>query len=337
MRNLRIARFAVQALALEAELRDKPGLVGPGHSGAHEDMDYALFLRSARSLSPIFRGCAAAGRAFAEEASGARCRAEPPVCGDQHPLLFGLRPLGEEGERRMLAATGGVNTHKGALFSLGLLSAAAAWVLGEEGRGKAATRNLGDRICLRVARMCSGLVESELGRKAYAKPSVPVRGRTAGERFYMRLGVRGARGEAEDGYPLVRVKLLPRLREIRGLGNAEGVRIARLDALLLSIAELEDTCLLSRGGHEGLEAARRGASEVLKAGGAGAPEGAARLLRLDAEVCAAGLSPGGSADMLAAALFLDSLERAAAESAALEAFRLKILSFTSTMSGGECA
>lgn len=105
----RISEAAVRALIREAETTPKPGLVDRRNNGSHPDMSLEMLLRSARSLKPYFRECARAGMKL-EEA-------------DAFPTL---RALGMEAEKTMLNATGGVNAHKGAIFSLGLLAASAA-------------------------------------------------------------------------------------------------------------------------------------------------------------------------------------------------------------------
>jgi triphosphoribosyl-dephospho-CoA synthetase len=302
----RLGSMAVEALVLEASLEGKPGLVCPGVNGAHEDMDHAMFLRSARSLEKCFIECARLGLSFGG--------------GDPADLLPLLRPVGLEGERRMFEATGGVNTHKGAIFSLGLLLAATGLVvqrraenLGgshvpgtasgdggfDAGRYAGSGTGTGTEACLMVSAMCRGIVQRE------GDPS----GATAGLRFQAALGIRGARGEAEAGYPLIRETLLPLMRKRRRLGDPGKARRAALGILLESMANLDDTCLLSRGGLEGLELCKAGAAEVLLSGGAGSVAGSARLERLDRELCERRLSPGGSADMLASTFMLDMVER----------------------------
>lgn len=276
-----IGTLAVEALLAEAALSPKPGLVTPFSPGAHQDMDFPLLVASARALGPCFEACAGAGL-------------DAVACG--RPLLLeDLRPLGLAGERAMFRATGGVNTHKGAIFALGLLSASLAFAQAE-GCGS----GLGDAACRRVARMCEGLVRQELSDAAVA--------RSAGQRLYRDHGVRGARGQAEDGYPLLREQLLPRLRSALPRGH-EAFAAACLDVLLLAMAGLEDSCLLHRGGKDGLRAARRGAAKVLQLGGAGTMPGHRALCALDRAISRAGLSPGGSADMLAAAIFLAKAEQ----------------------------
>lgn len=277
-----IGRFATEALIAEATLAPKPGLVTPFSQGAHSDMDFRMFVASSKALRPCFEACARAG----SEAAAS--------CASTHHLLTALRPIGCAGETAMGQATGGVNTHKGAIFCLGLLSAALGF-MHEQG-----SIDL-DSAFEFVSGLCAGLVDQELGR-AKGNP------RTAGARLYREQGVRGARGQAEDGYPLLRNVLLPFLREAYP-GGRQRFALACLDALLLSMRELEDSCLLARGGRPGLVLAQEGAEDVLRLGGAGSAQGMRALRDLDRRLCEAGLSPGGSADLVAAGIFLVRAER----------------------------
>ena len=277
-----IGRLAVEALVAEATLAPKPGLVTPFSQGAHADMDYRMLVASARALGPCFEGCARAGL---EAAAAHR---------DPGTLLDILRPIGLAGEDAMNRATGGVNAHKGGIFCVGLLGAAVGFL---HGQGRADVEG-GFEL---VAGLCAGLVARELDRPR------PGGSTTAGERLYREQGTRGARGQAEDGYPLLRDRLLPILRDAGREGGRRNPS-ACLDALLVSMRDLEDSCLLARGGPRGLALAQSGADEVLRLGGAGSARGLLALRDLDRTLCRAGLSPGGSADMLAAGMFLVDAE-----------------------------
>jgi hypothetical protein len=85
--------------------------------------------------------------------------------------------------------------------------------------------------------------------------------------------------------------------------------ICRLDALLSVMAELDDTWVLYRGGVEALDAVKSGAKAVLVAGGYGSENGRQHMRKLDRELIRRHLSPGGSDDLLAATIFLDTVER----------------------------
>ena len=265
----RLADLAVRALTAEALLTPKPALVDQRGPGAHRDLDLSRLLRSAHALHGSFRTMAA------------RAQARPPGLA----LREELGAAGRRAEACMLEATGGSNAHRGAIWVLGLLIAALAGAR----TGESLTR-IG-AIAARLARFPD--------RHAPRLPS-------NGSRACRRYGVRGARGEAERGFPHVLLIGLPTLCERRRRGGDE--RSARLDALMAIMASLEDTCLLHRGGWSAVAAAQRGAGRVLARGGAATAAGRRALLALDAELMRQHASPGGCADLLAACLFLDDLQ-----------------------------
>jgi len=271
-RAVQLADVALEVLIAEALLTPKPALVDRRGPGAHDDLDLSRLLRSARSLHGMFQRMAAlaAGR-------------EP-----DRLLREELALIGRAGECDMLAATGGSNAHRGAIWALGLLVAA---------------------LALR-SDATPGEVAAQAGRiAAFPDRFAPLRG-TNGASVCRRYGVRGARGEASDGFPHVVNIGLPALRAARARGAGE--TCARLDALMAIMARLDDTCLLHRGGAAALHAAQGGAREVLAAGGSSTAAGRRALLRLDADLLARRASPGGCADLLAACLFLDRAATAAA-------------------------
>ena len=265
-----LAALAVEALIDEAELTPKPALVDARGSGAHLDLDLALMRRSAHALHAGFAAMVAASHQ-AEVGQALRER---------------LAHLGRDSERAMLAVTNGSNAHRGAIWLLGLLVSATAVQGARPHRAVAA---------------CAAAIARHTDRNL--TPAVQSHGALALHRH----GVRGARGEAEDGFPHVVDIGLPALRQARARGHGENV--ARLDALMAIVAVLDDTCLLHRGGAAALALAQRGAAEVLDAGGSGVLAGRRRLLQLDADLLAVNASPGGAADLLAATLLLDRIER----------------------------
>jgi triphosphoribosyl-dephospho-CoA synthase len=266
-RASRLADLAVDVLIAEALLTPKPALVDRRGSGAHLDLDLPRLLRSAQSLYGTFLQMAAVAAAR-----------EP----DQ-ALREQLARIGRAGEGVMLAATGGSNAHRGAIWVIGLLVAARA------GSGSGATPH---EIAARAGRIA-----------AFTDRHAPRRD-SHGARACQRYGVRGARGEACAGFPHVVDVGLPALRAARAQGASENC--ARLDALISIMASLEDTCLLHRGGLAALDAAQRGARGVLAAGGSSTLSGWRALMRLDADLLRRNASPGGCADLLAACLFLDA-------------------------------
>jgi triphosphoribosyl-dephospho-CoA synthase len=183
----------------------------------------------------------------------------------------------------MLRTTDGVNTHRGALWALGLLSA-----------GVAVTEIITDAVAFAAqlarlpdpARIVSG-------------------GLSHGEHARLRYGAGGAVAEAQDGFPHVVGHGLPMLRSCRLRGEAADA--VALNALMAIMASLDDTCVLHRGGLRGRAFVHRTAAGVLRSGGCATPEGRHRLERFCRQAQKRGLSMGGSADLLAATLFLDAV------------------------------
>lgn len=265
----RLAALAVRALIDEVSLSPKPGLVDAEDRGAHADLDWALMCRSAQALQPALEAMAAA--AWAQpESLGLRAR---------------LGAIGREAERRMMRLTGGVNTHRGAIWALGLLVSAAAMCRGEGSAHDIAAR--------------AGALARLPDLHQQATPELK------GARMCRIHGVGGARGQAQAGFPQVLQAGLPTLWQWRARGAPEDV--ARLNALLALMGALDDTCVLARGGSAGLFQVQAAASAVLAAGGAGSRAGRKALLVMGHDLVMNNISPGGSADLLAATLFLDCL------------------------------
>lgn len=264
-----LARTATQCLIDEARLSPKPGLVDSRGNGAHHDLTLSLMERSAHSLTPTFQALA--------------------LQSWQRPVDIALRQtigrLGREGEQQMMAATGGVNTHRGAIWALGLLVSAVA-MHGGAGNAKQVAATAAELAKLPDA----------------AAPKVFSKGLRATHRYQ----VPGAREEAQQAFPHVMQRALPQLRLSRLNGSGEAH--ARLDALMAIMTSLTDTCVLSRAGLEGLDAMQDGARAVLSAGGSANPAGQAALAALDSHMLSLNASPGGAADLLAATLFLDRIE-----------------------------
>lgn len=268
----RLAALAVEALVAEASLTPKPALVDRRGSGAHGDMDLALMLRSAEALEWCFHALAVESRGRLPD-QGLRER---------------LAAIGRAGEASMLAATDGANTHRGAIWVLGLLVSAASALLPDD------PDDPHQPAAEHLAGWVSALVRHP---DRFAPPA----GNRPGARARRRYGVRGAHGEAAAGLPHVVRVGLPMLR-----AGADR-ETASLDALMAIMAGLDDTCLLHRGGPGALAVARGGAASVLAAGGMGTVAGRRAFTYLDAVLRTINASPGGSADLLAAVLFLDRL------------------------------
>ena len=264
-----VGRAATAALYDELALEPKPGLVSFVDRGSHDDMDGSTFLRSLFALRHYFVQMAAAGAAEAGFAE--------------------LEALGLAAEARMLKATAGVNTHRGAVFTLGLLCVSA-----------------GDLSARAAVLTPQSIRQSLLDRwgAALSERAVCLRD-SNGQRAARRHGLRSVSEEAALGFPVLFEVALPALRSAHALGE----RRARLQALFHIMATLDDTNLAHRGGLEGLRYAQRAAHDYLQAGGAAQPDGIERARAIHAAFVSRRLSPGGAADLLAAACLLDRLCR----------------------------
>ncbi|NIJ77144.1 triphosphoribosyl-dephospho-CoA synthase [Xanthomonas campestris] len=267
----RLGRLAVAALHTELCCAPKPGLVTPFDSGSHADMDASTFLRSLFALRGYFVAIAQAGI-------------------DNAPFEQ-LRQLGIAAEAAMLRATGGINTHRGAIFSMGVLTAQAARVRAVHGHAPT-----GEAVCSAV----------QVWRAALR--AAPLDPRSNGQRVRAAFRISGVREQAAAGYPLLREIALPCLRGALRRGATREAALAQ--TLMHLIAEVDDLNLLHRGGQEGLAYAKAQARAFLADGGIAHPQWRACAHAIGAQFVARRLSPGGSADLLACAWFLHCQETA---------------------------
>jgi triphosphoribosyl-dephospho-CoA synthase len=269
-----VAATAAAAMLAELETWPKPGLVSHVDSGSHADMDASSFKASTLAITPFYGYLTIAGAA----GSG----------------MDKLRAIGVEAECAMLAVTGGVNTHRGAIFSLGLLCAATGAAWSGNARNGSHWR----------ANVLGATVRQRWGQAILRGP-IPLH--SHGTNALRRFGAGGARAQAAAGFPHALDVGLPALRLGRALapGDPEAARVQSFFALLGS---MEDTNLLYRGGSAGLRFAQEQAAGFLRQGGVVQPHWRDRAAAVHRAFIARRLSPGGCADLLAITLFLDALE-----------------------------
>lgn len=264
-----VALRAVRSLYQELALYPKPGLVSFIDNGSHADMDAATFMRSLFALRHYYaRICRAGydGAPFAE-----------------------LKKLGIAAEQRMMAATKGINTHRGAIFALGLLCAAM-------GRVRAL------RMTLTPAALRTALLlhwGEELA--AHTRAS----GDSHGLQAAARHAASGAREEGALGLPSVFDVGLPALQAT--LARRAPMHHARVDAIFALMAHISDTNIYHRGGTDGATTVRNAARQFLAQGGTASPQWQERALECHQRFVAQRLSPGGAADLLAATCLVHSL------------------------------
>ena len=271
------ARLAVQALLFEVAVTPKPGLVDRENSGSHRDMDMFTFLSSGAGLFPYFAQCVKIGRQG----------------GTPEETFRALRAPGLLAEGQMLASTGGVNTHKGAIFSMGILC-------GALGRLERQDWGKPDRVLAQCAAMTRGLTARDFAGLTSETA------RTAGQKLYLRYGITGVRGQAEAGFPAVGKIGLPKLEA--ALSQGKSINEAGRAALLAMLADTVDTNMIHRGGYEQAKAASEQAKRLLER----EPfPGAKALEEMNRDFVEKNLSPGGTADLLAMTLMLHFLKEEA--------------------------
>lgn len=264
---LHTAMIAVSSLHAELVLFPKPGLVSPYDCGSHNDMNAGLFMRSLFALRHYFRRMVYAGAMAA-------------------PFAV-LKEMGMQAEQRMLAATGGINTHRGAIFSLGLMCAASgrchneARPLTSESIHAAIMANWGDELlkhCTPVVASTHGIFASKLH------------------------GISGARDEAARGFPSVFSVALPQI--YKSLARGGSPTEAQVDALFSLMATMTDTNIYHRGGKAGASFAREEAQRFIEQGGTLSSTWRETALECHRRFVIQRLSPGGAADLLAASWFV---------------------------------
>jgi triphosphoribosyl-dephospho-CoA synthase len=267
-----IGRLVVRSLYQELALFPKPGLVSFIDAGAHNDMNASTFMRSLFSLRRYFVDIATAGMRDAG--------------------FYELQQFGLAAESRMLRATHGINTHRGAIFTHGILAAAA---------GCAIARNIAPSDS-----NLRSIVARNWGRDLRAFEVARGATPSHGQLMAARHGVTGARGEAMHAFPSVFEIALPALRS--ALHSGSDTRHALLHAFFVLMAGTEDTNVLFRCGVEGLSFIQAQASEFLDRGSVFSPGWQERAESLHRHCTANNLSPGGCADLLAAAWFVHQLQ-----------------------------
>lgn len=263
----RVAKLATTALLKEVDLTPKPGLVDRNNSGAHHDMDFQTFIVSIQAISKWFDNFYYCGYLHKELEGEA--------------LLNAIRPVGIACEKAMFEATQGVNTHKGAIFSLGLICAVVGHLEARQERINYIA------ICDRVATICENILDELVTNNKQ---------KTAGERLYKLYGFTGARGEAVAGFQTVTQYSLPVYLEFLRQGHTE--QTALLQALMVLMAHNNDTNVIARGGLEGLAFVKETAKNLLKQYGLFLSESLSPLFLFDQQLIDKHLSPGGSADLL---------------------------------------
>lgn len=251
-----LSYLAVQSIKAELDTTPKPGLVDKADNGAHSDMDYNLMLKSIYSLHPYFTELSCL--AYNEDVIN----------------IDKIKTIGIEAEKQMLFTTNGVNTYKGALFSMGLVLYAASYLCQQ--RDKVQEQQLQKTIKL-------------LSTK-FSQPDD-----THGKKVIEKHNIKGALNSAIDGYTLLFDEWLPFFIKHK---NEEH---SLIKLLLFIMTNLDDTNIYYRKGEEVVAHVKQQAQEILD------DFLIDRVEKLNREFVKENISPGGAADMLSLTLFIDSI------------------------------
>lgn len=269
-----VAHLATRALKAELNTTPKPGLVDTHDSGAHRDMDHALMMRSIRALHPYFVQLATLG-----------------YDSTQLPAHNDIVSIGLEAEKAMFKSTGGVNTYKGALFSMGLALTAATYIIG---RGKVAMTTHGkeyvpgDLLSAIIIQLANGFPDTRGTHGSQAK-----------QLAQSGCSLKSALDNAREGYSQLFGEWLP-FYETRIKGDDSYVKHK---TLLRIMCDLDDTNIVYRTDYDTMLNVKTQARHLLE------DFSEAGIDDLNRDFVSRNISPGGSADMLALVVFLFGITR----------------------------
>ena len=270
-----IGNLATECLLQEVYTTPKPGLVDRNNNGSHKDMNMALFEKSAKCLTPYFCRCFEIGYKNKNQSF--------------EQIFSMLRKAGIGAEKDMFEVTEGVNTHKGAIFSLGVICGAVGMLWNAE------------NLCPDTQEILS--LCGKLTKNAMQKDFLSTDNSTAGIKAYKEYKISGVRGEVASGFLSVKNISLPIYQHALAQGYSKND--AGAIALIHLISSVEDTTVYSRGGKDGADFAKKSAKDLIKNT---AFPSIAEIERLDREFIARNLSAGGCADLLAVTYFLSNFK-----------------------------
>lgn len=278
-----IASLAQRAILYEVSTTPKPGLVDRDNSGSHKDMDFFTFMASSSVLYKGFFQCALEGLCFDEV--------------DNTNLLKKIRSHGIACEMAMFEATNGVNTHKGIIFSLGILSAVVGNLYKKHGFQNFPV----EVICEEIKKVAKDLTLRDF--KDISSKKVL----THGERLYKEFGYTGIRGEIESGFITIQKNTVGIMRNWT-INKQLSMNDVFLEIIINLMAESEDTNVVIRGGIDNLKSVKSISRKFLKLGGMKQLNAKEKLDQINEDFIKKNLSPGGSADLLAVSIFLGMIE-----------------------------
>ncbi len=355
------------ALLGEVYATPKPGLVDRRDTGAHKDMSYETFLSSTEAITPYLVLMFEAGlrstyreglkdKEWSEKTEKDETLSEERYTQDEKVFL-GIRKIGMEAEKAMYAVTGNVNTHKGMIFTMGILLAAAGMIAGDrfqrlydgdtekfretcvysetEGENTGAESEIiiklfdVDEILQKGRSMSARILAKDFTEMEKREP------KSHGERLYHKYGEKGIRGQAMEGFPILRDIGVPAMRKYLGISMNEALRneimkrgtlrkglldekgsmrnehfenAVNISTLIAIMSKLNDTNVLTRSSYEEMEWLKAESEKIDQIGAAFSEEGLSAIEELNVKCIEKNISPGGAADILSVTILLLRLE-----------------------------
>lgn len=334
------------ALLGEVYATPKPGLVDRRDTGSHKDMSYETFLASTEAITPYLVEMFKAGME-GSELSGVESIYTP-----EERVFLDIRSIGIRAEKAMNDATGHVNTHKGMIFTMGILLSAAGILarrkmpqgipddfydideIRSTRSGETDSRSSGrifqiDEILDMGCRMTKRILEKDFEEMRKREPV------SHGEKLFHKYGERGIRGQAIDGFPVIRNIGVPAMRRFLSIDSDKVLRddiaskatlrksllddagsmrdehfenAVNISALIAIMSELSDTNVLTRSSYEDMEWLKEESKKILDLGACFSKEGLSEIEKLNVKCIEKNISPGGAADILAVTILLLKLE-----------------------------
>lgn len=273
-----ISNLIIKSMLYEVSTTPKPGLVDRNNSGAHKDMDFFTFINSSVVCHDYFYNCVKAGLDF-----------EDP---DFRKLLILIRPFGIKAEETMFQATDNINTHKGLIFSFGIMAAAVGSLYKENNQLYFDPNIVCERVKMISCGITSEITDSSLNKN-----------KTYGEKLYNKYKTTCIRGEVESGFETVRKYSLPILEELL-VKNKYHINDICVQVLLHLIVHTQDCNVLGRHNKKTLKYSQNYAKKILNQGGYLSVIGKIDIIDMDGDFIQKNISPGGAADLLAISLML---------------------------------
>lgn len=269
--SFKLSEFATQAMIYEVSCFPSPGLVSPISNGAHKDMDFYTFINSTAVLNKYMF-------MFSEAGINASNLDE---------LFVSLRKIGVKAEEEMFLKTKNINTHKGMIFLMGLTLGSTSFCI----KNKSSFENIKENI----KSMCAGITNELKDAEKKAESLM-----SHGEKLYVKHGVTGVRGEAEEGIPLAFNLGLKEYERASDLNENDRL----IHTLFHIMSKCEDSTILHRHDFNILEYVKETSKDIIDRGGLYSLKMKEYIYKLNENFIQKNISPGGSADILAVTVFL---------------------------------